>query len=240
MTSSMPTSAATARAVAALSPVSSTGVRPSARSSRDRLGARRLDRVGDRDHAAHGAVPGDEDGGAPARLGVAPRSVERGRNGRGPVGHQRRAADLDAVALDDALDAEALAVDEGLHGGQRAAARAPHARSPARSGARRRPRPRRPGAAPRRGRSPTAAATSTTVIRPVVTVPVLSKMMVSTARVDSRTSGPLINNPNCAPRPVPTSSAVGVARPSAHGHAMTSTATAALNARACLAGARGE
>ena len=31
-----------------------------------------------------------------------------------------------------------------------------------------------------------------------------------------------------APRPVPTSSAVGVASPSAHGQAMTSTATAAV------------
>ena len=36
--------------------------------------------------------------------------------------------------------------------------------------------------------------------------------------------------PSCAPRPVPTISAVGVASPSAHGQAMTSTATAAGNA----------
>ena len=36
--------------------------------------------------------------------------------------------------------------------------------------------------------------------------------------------------PSWAPRPVPTSSAVGVARPSAHGQAMISTATAAVNA----------
>ena len=43
-------------------------------------------------------------------------------------------------------------------------------------------------------------------------------------------SGPLIRMPSCAPRPVPTSSAVGVARPSAHGQAMISTATAAVNA----------
>ena len=35
--------------------------------------------------------------------------------------------------------------------------------------------------------------------------------------------------PSCAPRPVPTSSAVGVARPSAQGQAMISTATAAVN-----------
>ena len=65
------------------------------------------------------------------------------------------------------------------------------------------------------------------VIRPVVTVPVLSSTIVSTRRVDSSTSGPLISTPSCAPRPVPTSSAVGVARPNAHGQAMISTETAA-------------
>ena len=42
--------------------------------------------------------------------------------------------------------------------------------------------------------------------------------------------------PSCAPRPVPTMSAVGVARPSAQGQAMMSTATAAVNASAELAG----
>ncbi len=36
--------------------------------------------------------------------------------------------------------------------------------------------------------------------------------------------------PTCAPRPVPTSSAVGVARPSAQGQAMINTATAAVKA----------
>ena len=36
--------------------------------------------------------------------------------------------------------------------------------------------------------------------------------------------------PSCAPRPVPTSSAVGVASPRAHGQAMISTATAAVKA----------
>ena len=49
-------------------------------------------------------------------------------------------------------------------------------------------------------------------------------------RVRSRISGPLMRMPSCAPRPVPTMSAVGVASPSAHGHAMISTATAAENA----------
>ena len=71
--------------------------------------------------------------------------------------------------------------------------------------------------------------TSVRVIFPVVTVPVLSSTIVSTLRVDSRVSGPLMSTPICAPRPVPTSSAVGVARPRAHGHAMMSTATAAVN-----------
>ena len=69
-----------------------------------------------------------------------------------------------------------------------------------------------------------------TDIWPVVTVPVLSSTTVSMRRVDSSTCGPLIRMPSWAPRPVPTSSAVGVARPSAHGHAMISTATAAVKA----------
>ena len=42
--------------------------------------------------------------------------------------------------------------------------------------------------------------------------------------------GPRIRMPSWAPRPVPTISAVGVASPSAHGQAMISTATAAVNA----------
>ena len=41
--------------------------------------------------------------------------------------------------------------------------------------------------------------------------------------------------PSCAPRPVPTRIAVGVASPRAHGQAMISTATAAVNADAVLA-----
>ena len=78
--------------------------------------------------------------------------------------------------------------------------------------------------------SPSAATTSSSVISPVVTVPVLSSTTVSTRRVDSSTSGPLMRMPSWAPRPVPTMSAVGVARPRAHGQAMISTATAAVNA----------
>ena len=68
----------------------------------------------------------------------------------------------------------------------------------------------------------------------MVTVPVLSSTIVSMRRVDSRISGPLISSPSCAPRPVPTISAVGVASPRAHGQAMISTATAAVNANVAL------
>ncbi len=53
---------------------------------------------------------------------------------------------------------------------------------------------------------------------------------MSMRRVDSRISGPLMRMPSWAPRPVPASSAVGVASPSAHGQATTSTATAAESA----------
>ena len=70
------------------------------------------------------------------------------------------------------------------------------------------------------------------VFVPVVTVPVLSRTTVSMPVTDSSTCGSLMSTPSCAPRPVPTRIAVGVARPSAHGQAMISTATAAVNAAA--------
>ncbi|CAB4764195.1 unannotated protein [freshwater metagenome] len=75
-----------------------------------------------------------------------------------------------------------------------------------------------------------AEMTSSSCILPEVMVPVLSNTMVSISRVDSKISGPLMRIPNCAPRPVPTSSAVGVASPSAHGQAIINTETAALKA----------
>src|SRR4029450_4129209 len=78
--------------------------------------------------------------------------------------------------------------------------------------------------------APAPAVTAATAIRASVTVPVLSNTMVSICRADSSTSGPLITMPSWAPRPVPTSKAVGVASPSAHGHAMINTATADVNA----------
>ena len=78
---------------------------------------------------------------------------------------------------------------------------------------------------------PGSGSSSATLMRPSVIVPVLSSTIVVTVRVCSSTSGPLIRMPSWAPRPVPTSSAVGVARPSAHGQATISTATAAWKAK---------
>lgn len=76
---------------------------------------------------------------------------------------------------------------------------------------------------------PWAVWTRPRVMRPVVTVPVLSRTTVSILRAVSRTSGPLMRMPSCAPRPVPAMRAVGVASPRAQGQAMISTATAAVN-----------
>ena len=65
------------------------------------------------------------------------------------------------------------------------------------------------------------------VITPVVRVPVLSSTTVSIDRVDSSASGPETRIPSCEPRPEDTARAVGVASPSAQGHAMMSTVSAA-------------
>ena len=150
-----------------------------------------------------------------------------------PVGEEPLAAGDDGVAVDDALHAEAVEVGERLDGGQRDAALDRAGGDGAgdrvlggvleRAGEQQRLVDRR---CRRRG----VTITSTSAIRPVVTVPVLSSTIVSTVRVDSSTSGPLMRMPSWAPRPVPTSSAVGVASPRAHGQAMISTATAAVKA----------
>ena len=80
--------------------------------------------------------------------------------------------------------------------------------------------------------SPTSAQLSRSVTsgRPTVSVPVLSNATVSMLRAASRAWALLIRIPRAAPRPVPTMIAVGVASPSAHGHAMMSTATKAVSA----------
>ena len=65
---------------------------------------------------------------------------------------------------------------------------------------------------------------------PTVSVPVLSKMTVSTCESVSRTSPPRMSRPRRAATLEPTSTAVGVARPSAQGHATTSTLAASWSA----------
>ena len=56
---------------------------------------------------------------------------------------------------------------------------------------------------------------------PTVHVPVLSRTTVSILAAASREDAVLNRMPYCEPRPVPTTMAIGVASPSAHGHAMT-------------------
>ena len=193
-------------------------------------GAGRLDGVGDDDEAAHLSVPADQDRGPPGRLGGVLGGTQSVVGVHRPVGEEAFAAGDDGVAVDDAGDAEPLAVGEALDGGQlesgvagaggdRRAIGCSEASSSD------------PAIRSSSSRStPAAGTTSTRAIVPVVTVPVLSSTIVSTRRVDSRTSGPLMITPSWAPRPVPTMIAVGVARPRAHGQAMISTATAAVNA----------
>ncbi len=74
------------------------------------------------------------------------------------------------------------------------------------------------------------ATTSVTRGRPSVSVPVLSTTSVCKRPACSSAVALRMRMPDCAPRPVPTMIAVGVASPSAHGHAITSTATACTSA----------
>ena len=77
---------------------------------------------------------------------------------------------------------------------------------------------------------PPRGATSVTSGWPFVMVPVLSKTMVRTSFMVWMASPERIRMPFWAPMPLPTISAVGVARPSAHGQAITITATPAKTA----------
>lgn len=71
---------------------------------------------------------------------------------------------------------------------------------------------------------------------PSVTVPVLSSTTVRTSWGGfPSASADLTRMPLVAPRPVPTMMAVGVARPSAHGHEMTSTLMACDSATSSVA-----
>ena len=69
------------------------------------------------------------------------------------------------------------------------------------------------------------AMMSVSVNSPCVKVPVLSRTTADNFPARSNDSVFLKRMPRCAPMPVPTITAVGVASPNAHGHAITSTAT---------------
>ena len=64
---------------------------------------------------------------------------------------------------------------------------------------------------------------STTLGLPFVIVPVLSSNTTPTCPASSKAALLLIKIPLLAPKPVPTIMAVGVAKPNAHGQAMTNT-----------------
>ena len=74
--------------------------------------------------------------------------------------------------------------------------------------------------------NPAVATTEWNAGLPTVSVPVLSTMSVSTVRSRSTASASRNRIPLVAPRPVATMIDMGVASPSAQGHAMMSTATA--------------
>mmetsp|Transcript_13577 Transcript_13577/g.47311 ORF Transcript_13577/g.47311 Transcript_13577/m.47311 type:complete len:381 (-) Transcript_13577:1416-2558(-) len=79
--------------------------------------------------------------------------------------------------------------------------------------------------APSSSCSAVSSVCAATAMRPSVSVPVLSNTMAVVRCTASSTAPPLMRMPARAPRPVPTMTAVGVARPSAHGQAMTRVAT---------------
>jgi len=72
---------------------------------------------------------------------------------------------------------------------------------------------------------------SDTFGQPDVSVPVLSKTTVVMELMRSKTSPPLIKTPKFAATPVPTITAVGVAKPKAHGHAITRVEIPNVNAK---------
>ena len=79
--------------------------------------------------------------------------------------------------------------------------------------------------------TPSAITISTTSGLPSVSVPVLSKMMTVSFVASSSADAFLKRMPFMAPRPVPTITAIGVARPRASGHAMTKTVMVKVSAK---------
>ena len=199
-------------------------------SARTPAGARRLDRVGDGDHAAR-----------PCRR-LRRRSPSRRRARKSFAGASRASTSIAAPAINASIaERDRAALDASRHalagtrskpstvaereprsaaarddrGGERMLARALEAR--------RQPQQHRPR------RSPDARLDATTLGLPSVSVPVLSTTSVSTASNRSSASAFLISTPARAPRPTPTMIDIGVARPKAQGQAMISTETAATS-----------
>src|SRR5262249_4692233 len=78
--------------------------------------------------------------------------------------------------------------------------------------------------------NPGAGVTLTTRNLPSVSVPVLSTTNAVTRLSDSNASAVRNRIPSRAPRPVPTTTAIGVASPNAHGQATMTPATASATA----------
>ena len=79
------------------------------------------------------------------------------------------------------------------------------------------------------GSAPSGSTSVTTGV-PLVIVPVLSSTAMVISAAFSSAALLLNKMPFSAPRPMPTMMAVGVANPSAHGQAMTSTEIALISA----------
>ena len=178
--------AATASAAPRLSPVSSTGRSPSARRSATAAALVGFTVSATTSSGAARAVPADQDDGAAGRLGASVRasssadSVEAGRRGRTPrrptttVGPSTSPCTPRPVELTKPVDRR----QSPRSGAAAAMARAIGCSLPASSGA----------GQPQPSAGSPACDTRPGVIRPVVTVPVLSSTTVSTRRVVSRIS----------------------------------------------------
>ena len=221
--------AATAAAARSLSPVIMMTRSPRSWSAFDRPGSVLLHVVGEPEQPGDRAVDGDEDDGTPGLFepgrplswptaGMSMPGL--GEEGRGcqpaPAGLSTRADTPRAVI--DANSVAAGSFDARDRRRSRRRRGSVDARCP--------PRRRRRGVSSSFAAQSPSGTISVTCGRPSVSVPVLSRTIALSDLVRWRTSAFLMRMPRSAPMPVPTMMAVGVASPSAHGQAMTSTATA--------------
>ena len=224
-TRSTPTWSAMASAVRALSPVIITTSRPI---SRIFAMASALDGLGT---SATAMIPADRPSTA-TNIGVFPRvaSASEAAGERSErdaaLAHELAVAQEHLLAADARLDAAAGERLEILQRQHRHARRSVGALHDRLAQGMLRALLRRGGQLEQRvlARTPSASTMSVTTGAPSVIVPVLSSTTVWMRWVSSSAAPPLMRMPFSAPLPVPTMMAVGVARPSAQGQAMTSTA----------------